>query len=325
MIRKRSRRKLAVSAFGGAAAAVVARNYIRSLSADGYRGEKSDHFDGKRFHNRIPTKDKRIFELLKWQATSKPGTWRWRDTPDFPEPRAVAESGELLVTFVNHSTVLLQMDGLNILTDPIWSDRASPYSWVGPRRVHKPGIAFEALPVIHAVLVSHNHYDHMDVPTLRRLSSVYAPRIFAGLGNREFLETQGVSGAVDLDWEESVELADGISLTCVPAQHWSTRTRVDLRKTLWCGFVITTGHGSVYFAGDTGVGPHFEEIAERYSPIRLAVLPIGSYLPRWFMRSNHISPAEAFHAHRTLKAQTSLAVHFRVPHHVACPSDSRAR
>ena len=279
MSRKHSRRKLAVTAFGGAAAALGARNYIRSLSAEGYRGEKSDHFDGKRFHNRIPTKDKRIFELLKWQATSKPGTWRWRDIPDFPEPRAVAGPGELLVTFVNHSTVLLQIGGLNILTDPIWSERASPYSWIGPRRVHKPGIAFESLPEIHAVLVSHNHYDHMDVPTLRRLSRAYHPRIFTGLGNQMFLEKQGVTGSIDLDWNDRVALGDGISLFCVPAQHWSTRTRMDLRTTLWCGFVITTPHGSIYFAGDTGIGPHFEEIAERYSQSDWPFFPSDRIFP----------------------------------------------
>ncbi|MEO8216928.1 MAG: MBL fold metallo-hydrolase, partial [Acidobacteriota bacterium] len=199
---------------------------------------------------------------------------------------------------------------LNVLTDPVWSRRTSPFTWVGPARFHAPGVAMSDLPHIDVVLISHNHFDHMDVATLQKLAYRDSPRIFAGLGNREFLERNGVTGAVDLDWWSSSDLAPGVTLTAVPVRHWSTRTRLDLRKTLWVGFVLTTSSGRIYFPGDTGFGDHFQLVRNRMGAFRLALLPIGSFLPRWFMQDNHLSPEEAASAHRILGAQTSVAIHF---------------
>jgi len=293
-----------------AAAGLAIRSYIGKLSAIGHRGSRSRHFDGKRFQNAVPTPDKSVLDLLRWGATSSHPRWEWREVIDQPPPPRRVSSGEIRITFVNHSTVLVQTDGLNILTDPIWSRRTSPFSWVGPARFHRPGIPFETLPPIDVVLVSHNHYDHLDLPTLRRLARDHSPRIFTGLGNRQFLQDRQVSGSTEMDWHQRIQLTEDTSLICVPAQHWSTRTRTDLRTTLWCGFILLSPKGNVYFAGDTGFGPHFEEISKRYGPFRLALLPIGSYLPRWFMRSNHISPDEAVSAHRMLRASISVAIHF---------------
>jgi L-ascorbate metabolism protein UlaG (beta-lactamase superfamily) len=238
------------------------------------------------------------------------GPWRdFTDTPPgSPPPERFARG--LRVTFVNHSTVLVQMDGVNVLTDPIWSERASPVSWAGPRRHRPPGIRFEDLPPIDAVLVSHNHYDHMDLPTLRRLSAAHHPRIFVGLGNSAFLAAHGLARSRDCDWWESLTLAPGVTLTAVPARHFSSRTPLDRDRTLWCGWVVTGPSESFYFAGDTGWGSHFRQIRERFPGLRLALLPIGAYRPRWFMSQAHIDVEEAFRAQEVLGAETAVAIHF---------------
>jgi L-ascorbate metabolism protein UlaG (beta-lactamase superfamily) len=240
-----------------------------------------------------------------------PGPWDdWTESmPGAPPPERVG-GGELRVTVVNHATVLVQMDSLNVLTDPVWSDRVSPVGWAGPRRRHAPGILFDDLPPIDIVLVSHNHYDHLDVPTLKRLSDKHRPRILTGLGNTRFLESKGIANARDLDWMEGVEVGDGMRVTSVPAQHFSGRGFSDRNGTLWCGFVIEGPSGRVYFAGDTGYGPHFTEASERFGPMRLALLPIGAYKPAWFMSPVHTSPAEAVQAHRDLEAATSVGIHY---------------
>jgi L-ascorbate metabolism protein UlaG (beta-lactamase superfamily) len=211
---------------------------------------------------------------------------------------------------INHSTVLIQLDGLNILTDPVYSPRVGPFSWVGPRRHRDPGIPFDELPPIHAVLISHNHYDHLDLPTLGRLAERHRPRILVPLGNTALLESEGIAGGEDMDWWQSTTVGTALRVTLVPARHWSGRGLDDRFRTLWGGFVIEGSGGPVYFAGDTGWGRHFAEIRRRFGPMRLALLPIGAYQPRWFMKAAHISPAEAVRAHLTLGAGTSLAIHY---------------
>jgi L-ascorbate metabolism protein UlaG (beta-lactamase superfamily) len=214
------------------------------------------------------------------------------------------------VTFVNHSTVLVQMDGVNVLTDPIWSERCSPVAFAGPRRVHPPGLRFEQLPPIDVVLVSHNHYDHLDIPTLERLAAEHRPRIFVPLGNRAVLDRAKIRDVEELDWWQSVEVREGIRIAAVPTQHFSGRGLFDRDRALWAGFVVTGPAGAMYFAGDTGFGPHFGQIRERYGPPRLALLPIGAYRPEWFMSRVHMSPEEALRAHRILGAEASVAIHF---------------
>ncbi len=281
------------------------------FSMPGYRGPKSDHFDGKHFHNEIERKEPGVGDMIRWGLDRHPGPWRtWTDAPPGPPPPKRVEGGRLRVTFINHATVLIQMDGVNILTDPIYSERPSPLAWAGPRRVRPPGIRFEDLPPIDAVLVSHAHYDHLDVPTLQRLVRERHPRFFAGLGTRTYLDTQSIGSATDLDWWQSAELAPGVSVIAVPSQHFSNRSVCDARRALWEGFVIRGPSGAVYFAGDTAMGPHFAEIAERMGPIRLAILPIGAFRPEWFMGSVHMSPTDAVMAHEILRASTSVAMHF---------------
>ncbi len=332
------------------------------LSVPPYEGPKSAHFNGKFFFNPWSARDpvaKSRREIWKWSRTRKPAPWpAWIETPPGPPPpaRIAPGSGKVRATFINHSTVLLQMEGINLLTDPIWSARCSPVPWAGPKRVHAPGIRFEDLPPIDAILLTHNHYDHMDLPTLRRLMRVHGnppPPIFTGLGNSAFLEKKGIKGARDLDWWDSVELRSSSSppsssqeptrrdapaadsnsnapstgtvrITYVPAQHFSARGLNDRNAALWGGFVVEafpSRHDAassssystrlaVYFAGDTGFAPHFEEIARRFGPFRLAMLPIGAYDPAWFMQPGHINPEEAVRAHQILGAQHSLAIHW---------------
>ena len=283
----------------GAAAAAVALER-RVFAAPRYRGPVTDHFDGRRFRNpRAALQSGGAF--LKWQLNRQRGTWRNIDVPPGPRPPVQVGEGGLRVTFINHSTTLIQLDGINILTDPVWSERVSPVGFAGPRRHVPPGIRFEELPPIDIVLVSHNHYDHLDVNTLKRLRDC---RIITPLGNAALLRRHGIA-ATELDWWES----DG-NITAVPAQHFSARGLTDRDRNLWSGFVIGSRFGNVYFAGDTGWGAHFKEIALRHDPIRLALLPIGAYLPRWFMRHAHINPSEAVDAHHALRAQTSVAIHF---------------
>jgi L-ascorbate metabolism protein UlaG (beta-lactamase superfamily) len=226
-----------------------------------------------------------------------------------PPPPERVDGDRLLVTFINHSTVLMQTGGLNILTDPIWSMRASPVSWSGPKRHTAPGVRLDDLPPIDIVLLSHNHYDHCDIPTLRRLAVRYSPRIITSLGNTALLESKGIGRGVDLDWWQDADLSDALRVTAVPAEHFSGRGLGDRNRTLWCGFVIEGSGGPIYFAGDTGYGPQFDEIASRFAPPRLALLPIGAYLPRWFMSPVHMGPDEAVRAHQALKASASLGIH----------------
>jgi L-ascorbate metabolism protein UlaG (beta-lactamase superfamily) len=211
---------------------------------------------------------------------------------------------------VNHATVLLQTGGVNLLTDPMWSRRASPVPWAGPRRRRPPGIRFEDLPPVDAVLVSHNHYDHLDLPTLKRLAGSHRPRFLAPLGNGPLLASHGIGPVTELDWWQEVDLSGTVRVTAVPARHFSARGLRDRNATLWCGYAVTGPAGAVYFAGDTGYGEHLGQVAGRFGPPRLALLPVGAWLPRWFMAPVHLSPDEAVRAHRKLGAGTSVAIHF---------------
>ncbi|HUP44004.1 MAG TPA: MBL fold metallo-hydrolase, partial [Thermoanaerobaculia bacterium] len=290
------------------AAAAIAVALDRRFAAPRHDGPKSDHFDGKRFHNHQSGWQSEG-SFLKWQLTREPGPWRaWVDDSPGPPPPPRVDGGGLRVTFVNHATTLIQMDGVNILTDPIWSERCSPVSWAGPKRHRPPGIRFEDLPEIDAILISHNHYDHLDLPTLRRFQP--RPPIISHLGNGGLLAKNGIGGARELDWWQETAISDRVRITAVPAQHFSARALSDRDANLWGGFVISGPSGNVYFAGDTGWGKHFDEIGQRFGPIRLALLPIGAYLPRWFMKPAHIHPAEAVDAHHALRASTSVAIHF---------------
>ena len=280
------------------------------LSAPAWKGPVTDHFDGERFHN-VPKIEHRGFgEFLKWRFTREVSPWKVREmAPGSPPPERAAE-GQVRATPVGHATVLIQMDGLNILTDPVWSERVGPFPWLGPKRYQAPGIRFEDLPPIDVLLITHNHYDHMDLPTIRRLVDRFKPRIYTTLGNAAFLESRGIAVEGELDWWDEAELAGGVKLTAVPARHFSARGLCDRDRTLWASFHIAGPAGSVLFAGDTGFGSHFEEVRSRLGAPRLAILPIGSYKPEWFMSAVHVSPREAVEAMRILGAEAAIPIHY---------------
>jgi L-ascorbate metabolism protein UlaG (beta-lactamase superfamily) len=267
------------------------------------------HFDGKRFYNPDAPQARGFLEGLRWKLTSRP-----QPSPNFisdveqsiPPPRV--EGSDVRTTLVNHSTVLLQQRGSNILTDPIWSERASPFSWIGPRRRRPPGVSWDDLPRIDAVLISHNHYDHLDLPTLRRLAARGDSTFIVPARGARLLRSENIRPVHELDWGESLSLP-ALTVHCVPAQHFSSRGIHDRNRTLWCGYVIECQERLIYFAGDTGFGRHFAQIRQKFGSPRLALLPIGAYEPRWFMSPMHMAPDEAVKAHGILGAGTSIAIH----------------
>jgi L-ascorbate metabolism protein UlaG (beta-lactamase superfamily) len=300
------RRNLRRATAGIAALALAALVLAEASTPRGWNDPA--YFDGRRFHQPEP-QTTGFGDWMERTLTSSRGPWRrYTDTPPGPPPPYCVTGGRLRVTFVNHATLLIQMDGVNILTDPTWSDRSVPV--VGVRRRRPPGLRFQDLPPIDAVLVSHNHHDHMDLPTLARLEAAWHPSIYAGLGNARFLGRNGISGARDLDWWQTGQVAPGVTVTAVPARHTSGRSLFDRDRTLWCGFVVSGPSGSVYFAGDTGWGSHFAAIASAFPGLRLALLPIGGSKPVWYMREQHLGPRDAVDAHRILGAYTTVPMHF---------------
>jgi L-ascorbate metabolism protein UlaG (beta-lactamase superfamily) len=280
-----------------------------TFSVPGYKGKVSDHFDGKRFYNLdIDSLHQRSFwDMLLWNFTREKGDWDiWTDAePGMPPPKKIAK-GELRITFINHSTVLIQYDSLNILTDPIWSKTASPVSFLGTSRYRPPGLRFEDLPHIDYVLISHNHYDHLDLSTLIMLKKYHDPVFLVPLGNKDLLIENGIDKIFEQDWWEEYSPA---KITLVPARHFSMRGLMDGNNTLWGGFVLKTEGGPVYFAGDTGFGKHFEMIYRKFGPMRFSMIPIGSFIPRWFMSYVHISPEEAVKAHKILHSKKTMGIH----------------
>jgi L-ascorbate metabolism protein UlaG (beta-lactamase superfamily) len=276
-----------------------------------YSGPVSDHYDGHRFFNpgtrEAPRLDPRRF-LNRW-ASGERAVWPESApvTPTVPPPAVTGD--EMRVTWIGHATVLVQVDGLNILTDPIWSERASPFSFIGPKRVRAPGVRFEDLPRIHLVVISHNHYDHMDLPTLRRLWERDRPLIVTSLGNDTILRGQGIE-AVTRDWGGRVPIPGG-EVVLLRNHHWGSRWGTDRNRALWSAFSIRTRQGNIFFAGDTGWGDGgWVREAARAGPYRLAIIPIGAFLPREVMSNSHVGPAEALDMFRILDPRMALAMHW---------------
>jgi L-ascorbate metabolism protein UlaG (beta-lactamase superfamily) len=282
-----------------------------------YQGKPSRNFDGLRFFNPgEPETDRSLRQLLRWKLAGKAAAWPKRAAVETVVPEARVAG--LRVTMVGHVTLLIQAGGLNILTDPVWSERASPLSFAGPRRVTEPGIAFDDLPPIDAVLLSHNHYDHLDIATLKRLHERDAPLIVTPLGNdaiiRRHIEAAPI---VTGNWGDRFEIggpdgAGGSEVHIVPANHWSSRSLSDRRMALWGGFMLRTPAGLVYFAGDTGYGGGriFRAMREAYGPPDLALIPIGAYAPEWFMSAQHCDPDEAVRIMLDLEARSALGIHW---------------
>jgi L-ascorbate metabolism protein UlaG (beta-lactamase superfamily) len=214
-----------------------------------------------------------------------------------------------VVTFIGHASFLIQTPHGHLLTDPVYSERASPLSFVGPRRVRQPAVRLDDLPAISLILLSHNHYDHCDLHTLRSISARWHPHVVTPLGNGRLLKKAGFAGCEELDWWQSATRVP-LPVTLTPAQHFSARTPFDRNRALWGGFVCRVGERRIFFAGDSGYGGHFRAIRERCGPIHLSLLPIGAYEPRWFMRDIHMNPAEAVQAHVDLDSARSIGMHF---------------
>ncbi|MBX3040665.1 MAG: MBL fold metallo-hydrolase [Bdellovibrionaceae bacterium] len=281
-----------------------------------YRGPVSDHFNGKKFFSPYGLEPKGFMALLRWQWEG--GSVQWPlsvENSAQPQISKDVAADSVAVTFVSHATVLLQFQGINILTDPMWSDRASPFSSFGPKRVRAPGVDFSVLPKIDLVLISHNHYDHLDLPTIRRLVEKHDPLFLVALGDGRLIEDNPGIRFKEMDWGQTHSWSESMNIHFLPAQHWSARGFFDRNLSLWGSFMVEPSKGPVvYFAGDTGYAPHFKDIAARFPRIDLALLPIGAYEPRWFMKDQHMNPADAVDAHRDLKARRSMGIHFGTWH-----------
>ena len=277
-----------------------------------YHGPPSDHFDGVRFFNPgQPSTDRSLGDMLRWKLAGGAAKWpaSVHVVQAMPEPRV---SG-LRVTAIGHASLLIQAAGINILTDPVWSERASPVSFAGPKRVSAPGVSFDDLPPIDVVLLSHCHYDHLDVATFRRLQAVHTPLMAMPIGNDSIVRA-AVPGArcVVGDWWDRLELGGGVVSTLTPATHWANRWPTDVRMALWSGHWLDTPAGTVWFAGDTGYGDGaiFGQIRERLGAPDVALIPIGAYEPRWFMSAQHVNPEEAVRIFQDLEAGHALGIHW---------------
>ena len=321
---RRPTRRAVIKGAGILAAAGTAFLAWRPRAANAYySGPVSDHFDGRIFFNGGHDGPKSFAELLRWNLLESSEPW-----PDaFPSPHPpldapalahdASSNGAVRMTYVGHASFLIQTQGKSILVDPVWSERASPVQWAGPRRKNPPAIALDALPKIDAIVVTHNHYDHMDIATLDHLAERFAPRIVTPLGNDTILRTQmrrDLAGRLDIravDWGDTTDLGQ-LRLHTVPTLHWSARGMRDRRHALWASFVLETPSKRIYHVGDTGFGDGaiFKDIRSRFGEVDAALLPIGAYEPRWFMKAQHMNPADAVAAFELLGAKRALGHHW---------------
>ena len=278
-----------------------------------YYDPAKPHHTPEGFRNNYPHEGRQSFWKWKWEQLRdglprKPeGGYRF----EVVRGTSVAALANPSVTWIGHATLLLRVGGLNILTDPQFSLRASPFSFMGPMRVVVPAISLAELPHIDAVLISHSHYDHLDAASVQALAAQQGgpPRFYVGLGLKPWFASLGITSVEEMDWWESRSLR-GAKIHFVPVQHWSARTPWDRNETLWGGFVVEHPALKFFFAGDTGYSPDFRDIASRVGPIDLAAIPIGGYAPRWFMQVMHVDPAEAVQIHLDLGARQSVAIHW---------------
>jgi L-ascorbate metabolism protein UlaG (beta-lactamase superfamily) len=303
---------------------------------------RSDHFNGKTFFQAHHNDAVRRRDFWRWRLTAKPRPWPAQVALASQAPPPAPHGSEVVVTWIGHATFLLQTAQGNFLTDPVFSERASPLTWLGPRRAHAPGLAFDALPKIDAVLLSHDHYDHCDMASLRALAARHDPVFITPLRNGDLLTSAGGRKIVELDWWQTHALNSGAAITVTPSKHWSNRLGTPRNHRLWGGFFlefsildsrfsiestntesapmpeienreskIENSHRRVWFVGDTGYDADiFRRVRERCGAPDLALVPIGAYEPRWFMAPMHMNPAEAVQLHRDVGARLSLGMHW---------------
>jgi len=273
----------------------------------------SDHYDGKSFFNpgEGSAKNISLLNLIKWKVFDRGESW-----PTYIEnkvkptlPRSVQE-GEVFITLINHATELIQLADLNLLTDPIFSNRASPFSWIGPKRVRAPALTISELPKIDIILLSHNHYDHMDIASLKAIEAKDKPLFIVPLGNAALLKKKEIASVIELDWWDEYPLGEKKRILMTPAKHWSGRGLFDRRRSLWASYLIFGDDLTIFFAGDSGYADHFKEIQNRCGTIHVALLPIGACQPRWFMQESHMDPSEAMQAFLDLKSDLGLGMHY---------------
>ncbi|MGO4666379.1 MBL fold metallo-hydrolase [Bosea sp. 2YAB26] len=277
-----------------------------------YQGPVSENFDGLRFTDGRPV-NKGLLDVLRWQTSKREREAFPAHYPAPTQDKPPARVEGLRIVHLGHASFLYQIAGLNVLVDPVYSERASPFSFAGPRRVNAPGVAFDDLPKIDVVLITHNHYDHLDLAALDALHRRDKPRMIMPLGNDTIIRARNPAiHAEAYDWKAKVALSDAVSATLVPTYHWSARGALDRRMALWCSFVIETPLGKVFHIGDTGYhdGSLYERLGAEHGPFRLAVLPIGAYEPRWFMGDNHMNPEEAVRVMLSLRAEQALGHHW---------------
>lgn len=274
----------------------------------------SDHFNGKTFFQPgQPHTGGLLRDFWRWKFTAKSGPWPGRVLTPPPASLPIVADGQCVATWIGHASFLLSSGRLNILVDPVFSDRASPVGWAGPRRVHPPGIALRDLPRVDAVLLSHDHYDHCDTAALRLLAAGAAREavFVAPLRHRDLLVAAGAGRIVELDWWDQHILAEGAVVTLTPSRHWSNRLGTPRNYRLWGGFFINLDARRVWFVGDSGYDATiFQAIRARCGPPDFAMVPIGAYEPRWFMAPMHMNPAEAVQTHCDVGANVSVAMHW---------------
>ena len=270
----------------------------------------SDHYDGSKFFNPTHPETPSLGDVVKMISTSRRKKW---PNENKNEPRLKLsehlEENQTAITFINHASLLLQTKTLNILTDPVYSKRVSPSQLVGPARAREPGLAFDLLPKIDVVVISHNHYDHLDMPTVKKLKEKFDPQFFISLGDKALLESHGITKVIELDWYASSVFKD-TKFTFIPTQHFSGRGLFDRFSSLWGGWFMETPKTKILFGGDAGYSSHFKDIHSRLGAPDIALIPIGAYDPRWFMKPVHMNPDEAVQAHIDLQSKKSIGIHF---------------
>lgn len=271
----------------------------------------SDHFDGERYFNPGLEEEHGFSDVLKWQLQFSRQAWPDRVENKFHDgPRKDLAEREVAFTYINHASFLIQTQKYNILTDPVFSERVSPFTWIGPKRVRPPGLAMSELPPVHFILISHNHYDHMDMPALKDLARQHKPVILVPVGDRDKLTAEGIGNVFEYDWWQARDDEEGIGFNFARSQHFSGRWLNDRFRALWGAWIIRLPFARLYFAGDTGYADHFAQTGNTFDGFDLSFIPIGAYEPRWFMKSMHVNPAEAVQAHKDLKSRISIAMHF---------------
>lgn len=281
-----------------------------TFSVPPYRGPISDHFDGEKFVNQDKKRETNYLKLFYWLAFRESGFWAdWYPDIEKAVPQKYVGNGNLKVTYINHASVLIQFDSINVLSDPVWSDVVTPVKPFGPERRRPNGIEFQDLPPIDVVIISHNHYDHLDIPTLNKLKEKFNPKILFPLGNMPLFKDYGFTNVQEMDWWDSISIKNK-KFTFVPARHFSNRGLVDRNTALWGGYVMETAKEPVYFAGDTGFGMHYEQIKEKFGDMRFSILPIAPIEPRWFMQEVHQDAEEAVLSHISLNSKKSMGIHF---------------